>query len=120
MQEKFELDQCPIRQVVSKVSGKWSLLALHAIRHSQPVRFNDLQRAIPDVSTKMLSATLRSLEADDLVLRTVYAEVPPRVDYRLTPRGNSLMPLLDGLTQWGLDNLQPIMQHRKDFERMAH
>lgn len=120
MQEKFELDQCPIRQVVSKVSGKWSLLALHAIRRYQPVRFNDLQRAIPDVSTKMLSATLRSLEADDLVQRTVYAEVPPRVDYRLTSRGCSLMPLLDGLTQWALDNLQPIMQHRKDFEHMAH
>ncbi len=117
MEEKLELSMCPIRQMVSQFAGKWAMLTLHAVRERQPVRFSELGRLIPDVSTKMLSSTLRSLEADDLITRTVYPEVPPRVDYRLTPRGESLMPLLDNLTAWAEANLSPILRHRAAFAR---
>lgn len=79
------------------------------------MRFRDLCKAIPDVSQKMLTATLRELEADDLVSRKIYPEIPPRVEYALTKRGKSLLPLLNNLVDWSLENLNAIIRSRKKY-----
>ncbi|WP_394333241.1 winged helix-turn-helix transcriptional regulator [Parabacteroides massiliensis] len=77
------------------------------------IRFNQLGKLIPDISTKVLSNTLRTLEADDLVKRTVFPEVPIRVEYELTEIGKSLVPIIVSLTEWAQKNMKSIMMHRK-------
>lgn len=105
---------CPIRNVLSRVGDKWSLLVLHTLEQSaEPVRFNALQRALPDISQKVLTTTLRTLEEDGFVVRTVYAEVPPRVDYRLTERAQSFMQACTPMIQWAVANLEDIVTDRK-------
>jgi len=105
---------CPIRNVLSRVGDKWSLLVLHTLEQSaEPVRFNALQRALPDISQKVLTTTLRTLEVDGFVVRTVYAEVPPRVDYRLTERAQSFMQACTPMIQWAVANLEDIVTDRK-------
>lgn len=105
---------CPIRNVLSRVGDKWSLLVLHTLEQSaEPVRFNALQRALPDISQKVLTTTLRTLEEDGFVVRTVYAEVPPRVDYQLTERAQSFMQACTPMIQWAVANLEDIVADRK-------
>ena len=107
---------CPIRNVLSRIGDKWTLLVLLTLEgKATPLRFKELQRSIPDVSEKMLTATLRNLEADGLVLRQAYAEVPPRVEYSLTTRSASLMPLLNNLVNWSLDHFDAIISDRQRF-----
>ncbi len=77
------------------------------------MRFNTLQRALPDISQKMLTLTLRTLEEDGMVSRKVYAEVPPRVEYALTERARSLLPCVNNLISWALENMDGIMEDRK-------
>lgn len=109
--------QCPVRNVLSRIGDRWSLLLLLALHEKAEVmRFSDLCRAIPDVSQKMLTSTLRKLEADDLLSRTIYPEVPPRVEYKLTKRGKTLIPLLNQLVDWSLDNMDAIIRHREKYE----
>ena len=86
---------CPIRNVLARISGKWSLLVLYTLDRNgmSPMRFNQLRRAIPDISQKVLTTTLRTLETDGLICRKVFAEVPPRVEYSLTERALTLIPL---------------------------
>ena len=109
---------CPIRNVLSRVGDKWSLLVLHTLEQSaEPVRFNALQRALPDISQKVLTTTLRTLEEDGFVVRTVYAEVPPRVDYRLTGRAQSFMQACTPMIQWAVANLEDIVAERKRKKR---
>ena len=108
--------QCPVRNVLSRIGDRWSLLVLLALHDkAEAMRFSDLCRAIPDVSQKMLTSTLRKLEADDLLSRTVYPEVPPRVEYKLTKRGKTLIPLLNQLVDWSLNNMDAIMRHREKY-----
>ena len=108
--------KCPIRNVLSRIGNRWSLLVLLTLEDNEhPMRFRDLCKAIPDVSQKMLTSTLRELEADDLVNRTVYPEVPSRVEYELTDRGQSLIPLLNQLVDWSLENMEAIVKHRKEY-----
>ena len=108
--------KCPIRNVLSRIGDRWSLLVLLTLLDNEhPMRFRDLCKAIPDVSQKMLTSTLRELEADDLVKRTAYPEVPSRVEYELTERGQSLIPLLNQLVDWSLDNMDAIVKHRKEY-----
>lgn len=108
--------KCPIRNVLSRIGDRWSLLVLLTLQDNEhPMRFRDLCKAIPDVSQKMLTSTLRELEADDLVSRTVYPEVPSRVEYELTERGQSLIPLLNQLVDWSLENMEAIVKHRKEY-----
>ena len=108
--------QCPVRNVLSRIGDRWSLLVLLALHDkAEAMRFSDLCRAIPDVSQKMLTSTLRKLEADDLLSRTVYPEVPPRVEYKLTKRGKTLIPLLNQLVDWSLENMDAIIRHRKKY-----
>lgn len=109
--------QCPVRNVLSRIGDRWSLLLLLALHEKAEVmRFSDLCRAIPDVSQKMLTSTLRKLEADDLLSWTIYPEVPPRVEYKLTKRGKTLIPLLNQLVDWSLDNMDAIIRHREKYE----
>ena len=108
--------KCPIRNVLSRIGDRWSLLVLLTLQDNEhPMRFRDLCKAIPDVSQKMLTSTLRELEADDLVKRTAYPEVPSRVEYELTERGQSLSPLLNQLVDWSLENMDAIVKHRKEY-----
>lgn len=104
---------CPIRNVLSRISCKWPMLVLFTLSQRGTLRFNTLRRALPDISQKMLTATLRTLEEDGLVVRQVYAEVPPRVEYGLTERARSLLPILDELVDWAHSNMAAIMCDRK-------
>lgn len=106
--EKYTgIGSCPIRNFISRFSGKWSLLVLCILAENPTTRFNEIKRAIPDISPKMLTETLKNLEADRLVSRQVYAEIPPRVEYALTDLGKSLMPLIENLVAWALENYSP-------------
>lgn len=104
---------CPIRNVLSRISCKWPMLVLYTLSQRGTLRFNTLRRALPDISQKMLTATLRTLEEDGLVVRQVYAEVPPRVEYGLTERARSLLPILDELVDWAHSNMAAIMSDRQ-------
>lgn len=106
---------CPIRNILSRLCDKWSLLVIYTLNKADkvPVRFKELQREIPDISQKMLTLTLRTLEEDGYVTRTVYPEVPPRVEYALTPRTYSLLPHFNALIGWAIENRDAIMKDRK-------
>ena len=106
---------CPIRNVLSRVGDKWSMLILFTLESHPTIRFKELQRNIPDISQKILTATLKTLEADGLVKREVFPEVPPRVEYSLTATGRSRLPLIDNLLTWASDNMEDIIASRKQF-----
>lgn len=94
---------CPIRNVLARVGDKWSLLILHTLwDRREPLRFKDLQRAIPDISQRVLSATLRRLHEDGLVRCEAFAEVPPRVEYTLTGRGESFHEACRPMLRWAI------------------
>ena len=103
---------CPIRNVLSRVGDKWSLLVLYNLQHREPVRFKELQRQIPDISQKSLTQTLRTLEEDGFVSREVFPEVPPRVEYSLTPRALSFLPLVENMINWAKENMEEINNDR--------
>ena len=106
---------CPVRNVLSRVGDKWSMLILFTLESHPTIRFKELQRNIPDISQKILTATLKTLEADGLIKREVFPEVPPRVEYSLTAKGLSLLPLIDNLLTWASDNMEDIIASRKQF-----
>lgn len=100
MLKKTELPVCPVATTVDRIGNKWKVLVLRELLTGTK-RFNELNKAIDGISQKVLTQNLRQMEADGLVQRTVYGEVPPRVDYALTPLGNSLRPVIDVMSQWG-------------------
>lgn len=106
---------CPIRNVLSRIGDKWSMLVLFTLENKAPIRFKELQRNIPDISQKMLTATLKTLEADGLLSRRAYAEIPPRVEYALTDKGKSLLPLIDNLINWAGSHMDDIIASRKAY-----
>jgi DNA-binding HxlR family transcriptional regulator len=93
-------DQCPIKATVDVIGGRWKPLILYYLL-DQPKRFSELRREIPGVTPQMLTLQLRQLEADDIVTRRVYAEVPVRVEYQLTAYGQTLSTLLGNIRKWG-------------------
>ena len=105
---------CPIRNVLARICDKWSLLVIYTLHtHSEaPLRFSTLRKLIPDISQKMLTSTLRTLETDGYVYRKVYAEVPPRVEYSLTPRAVTLIPIINDLIDWAANNMTAILRDR--------
>lgn len=111
------IEMCPVRNVIARFGNKWALLTALTIGERGVVRFNELGRLIPDVSSRVLSSTLRTLEADGFIDRKVYAVVPPKVEYRLTEVGESLLPLIQQLTEWAQTNMKKIMNHRKEYEQ---
>lgn len=106
---------CPIRNILARLCDKWSLLVIYTLDKAgkEAVRFKELQREIPDISQKMLTVTLRTLEDDGYVTRTVYPEVPPRVEYTLTARAYTLLPHVNALIAWALENRDAIMEDRR-------
>ena len=111
--DEYLFPECPIRNILARISDKWSLFVLYSLHsRSDVMRFNALRHAIPDISQKMLTNTLRTLEEDGFVSRKVFAEVPPRVEYSLTERSLSLFPHVDGLIQWAKENMAAIMRDR--------
>jgi len=119
IQEIFELANatknqlCPVRDIIARISDKWTLLSIYALGGYGTLRFNELKYKIGDVSQRMLTVTLRNLEADGLVKRTIYPEVPPRVEYQLTALGRSLVNQLTLLTDWATVNGEEIIKYRK-------
>ena len=100
---------------MARLCDKWSLLVIYTLDKAgkEAVRFKELQREIPDISQKMLTVTLRTLEDDGYVTRTVYPEVPPRVEYALTARAYTLLPHVNALIAWALENRDAIMEDRR-------
>lgn len=103
---------CPIRNILSRINDKWTLLVLYTLSSRDSMRYVELKDEMPDISPKMLSLTLKTLETDGYVTRTVYAEVPPRVEYRLTERAHSLLPIINQLIQWAKEHMDEILLDR--------
>jgi DNA-binding HxlR family transcriptional regulator len=101
MMTKEEMPLCPVATTVMLIGNKWKLLILRNLLE-RPWRFNELKRNLEGVSQKVLTDSLRSMEADGIVIRTVYTEIPPRVEYSLTDLGNAMRPILMSMEQFGL------------------
>lgn len=107
---QIEPDLCKVDDGLETITGKWKLLILlHTIKNGT-MRFSDYVRAIPAITQKMLTKNLRELEDDDLINRTVYPTIPPKVEYSITAHGKELEPIIDNLHQWGIRHRQHIMQ----------
>lgn len=100
MLTKEEMPACPVATTVVLIGSKWKLLIIRNLL-ARPWRFNELKKALEGISQKVLTDSLRSMEADGIITRTVYPEVPPRVEYALTELGESLKPILDSMRAWG-------------------
>lgn len=108
-------DSCPVRNVIDRIGDKWSILILLVLEEGGVLRFNEIYTCVQGISQKMLAVTLKTLEADGLVDRTVYAQIPPKVEYRLTERGLTLLPHIHGLVQWAKSNMTEIIGSREVF-----
>ena len=111
-------DACPTRQVINRVGDRWSLLVLFALEGGT-LRFQQLRRAVDGISQKMLTQTLRALERDGLVDRTIYATVPPKVEYTLTPLGASLSAPIAAIRGWAYESMDAIEDARTRFDAGA-
>ena len=100
MLTKEELPACPVATTVRLIGSKWKLLIMRNLL-ARPWRFNELKRDLEGISQKVLTDSLRSMEADGIITRTVYPEVPPRVEYSLTELGKSMRPILNAMADWG-------------------
>lgn len=101
---------CPVRNILSRMSDKWSLLILSTLNKNGILRYKDLMKIIPDISQKMLSSTLKRLEEYHLISRTMYPEIPPRVEYSLTQTGLELMPAIQMMVEWAKVHFDEIMK----------
>ncbi len=105
MLKKEELPDCPVATTLQLIGNKWKLLILRNLL-VRPWRFNELQKSLYGISQKVLTESLRSMESDGIVIRTVYAEVPPKVEYSLSELGETLRPILDAMQAWGTEYKQ--------------
>ena len=103
-----DVNACPVRNIISRFSGKWSLLILCVLSENDSTRFNAIGKAIPDISPKVLTETLKNLEADGFINRRLYAEVPPKGEYSLTPLGQSLLPIIDSMIEWAVAHFSDV------------
>jgi|SRR5579872_6339534 len=110
---------CPTRQVLDLIADKWATLIIGLLSGKQPQRFAALQRQIGGISQKMLTQTLRRLERDGLVQRTIYPEVPPRVEYALTPLGRTLCEPIAALIQWSEENIDAVSAAQRRYDEVA-
>lgn len=101
MKKKEELPDCPVATTVSLIGSKWKLLIIRNLL-VRPWRFNELQKNLEGISQKVLTDSLRSMESDGIITRTVYPEVPPRVEYALSELGESMRPIIKSMEEWGL------------------
>ncbi|MEH0577845.1 winged helix-turn-helix transcriptional regulator [Streptomyces sp. B21-108] len=113
------LRDCPTRAVLELIAGKWTMLVLVALEDGRPMRFAELRRRLDGVTPKMLTQTLRSLEREGLLTRSVYPTVPPCVEYRLTGLGREVGGLIQSITDWSQTNIDAIRAAREDFDERA-
>lgn len=112
---KITKNDCPVREILSRVGDKWSILIVAVLRGG-PMRFNDLRRSIDRISQRMLTLTLRGLERDGLITRTVTPTTPPRVDYRLTRLGRTLLDPIMALADWAEKNRATVRASQERFD----
>ena len=113
---------CPVRNILARLCDKWTLLVLYLLDRSEmgKLRFTELKQALPDISQKMLATTLRTLEEDGYITRTLFAQIPPRVEYALTQRSETLRPILEELLVWAMENMEAVMQDRRAARRLKN
>lgn len=111
----FDPGMCPVRDVLDHVGSKWTTLILQMLE-ARPQRFSELHRAVPDISKRMLTQSLRELERDGFIQRQVYPTKPPSVDYRLTPLGESILQPIKGLVDWAAQHHDAIRSARAQFD----
>ncbi|MCP1995578.1 helix-turn-helix domain-containing protein [Flavobacterium sp. HSC-61S13] len=109
-------DQCPVRNVLDRFGDKWSMLIILLLGQQEVMRFNEMHKAIGDISQKMLTVSVRKLEADGLLSRQIFPVIPPRVEYQLTPLGKSLLPLMATISDWANQNMTEILENRSKFQ----
>ncbi|MEK4971187.1 helix-turn-helix domain-containing protein [Niallia sp. FSL R7-0648] len=102
--EKGNIQETPFGYTLTVVGGKWKMLILYLLSESQPVRFNDMKRRIGTITFKTLSSQLKDLEADGMIIRKEYPQIPPKVEYSLTHKAESILPILEQLCEWGEKN----------------
>ena len=102
----------PFGYTLSLINGKWKMIILYLLSGGQPVRFNELHKRVGKVTFKVLSDQLKELENDDLIIRKEYPQVPPKVEYSLSERGKSLLPILDAMCDWGAHQQQENSKYR--------
>ena len=114
--EKYgSIHDCPVRNVLDRIGDKWSILVITILGEEGTLRFNQLNGIIGTISQKMLTITLKSLEADGLISRKIFPQVPPRVEYTLTDLGRSLLPAMELLTKWALERMPEIKASREKY-----
>lgn len=111
----LDIDNCPVRDVMDNIGGKWNSLMILSLAEG-PLRFSQLRRLIPDISQRMLTQTLRDLQRDGYLSRTVYPTQPPSVEYGLTDLGRSFLAVLRLLVDWSLENHDAIRKARAEFD----
>ena len=110
---------CPVQDFLAHFANKWSIMVVMNLGYIESPRFNELKGRVSGISQRMLTVTLRALERDGLVSRKLYPEVPPRVEYQLTPLGKSLLDIMMNLGEWASMNLPEVSRARKNFDRRA-
>ncbi|MBN9362013.1 MAG: helix-turn-helix transcriptional regulator [Devosia sp.] len=118
MAEYSDPSQCPVRNVLDQLGDKWSVLIITALAH-RPYRFGELKREISDISQRMLTQTLRDLQADGLIERTVFPTTPPSVEYKLSPMGRSFLVPLSAMVDWAFEHFPAIREARQEFAKAA-
>lgn len=112
---EYDPNICPIRHVLAEIGDKWTILVITALK-AKALRFSELKRAIPDISQRMLTQTLRKLERDGFVLREATPTIPPRVDYELSPLGRTLCDQLAPLAEWALQMREDVAKARAIYD----
>ena len=113
---EFTPSNCHARDVLARVGDTWSVYVIHVLGEAKTLRFNELRKEVDGISQRMLTVTLRGMERDGLVARTVYPEVPPRVEYTLTPLGGTLRQLIRGLVAWSATHLAEVEAARAAYD----
>lgn len=112
MAKNLDYEYCKAAPMLEWIGNKWTLVVLLKISENEPIRFNELYRTIPSVSEKVLSKVLKQLNTDGLILRELFPDVPPRVEYSVTTFGKTLLPHIESLMKWGNENFEQIMLNR--------
>ena len=113
---EYTPENCHAREMLARIGDKWSVYVIHVLGDAGKLRFNELRSEVEGISQRMLTVTLRGMERDGLVVRTVYPEVPPRVEYALTPLGATLRQLVRGLVEWSGAHLREVDAARAAYD----
>ncbi len=115
LKDIYSLANCPVRNVLNRIGDKWSILIIDLLGSYGTLRFNELNHHIGSISQKMLTVTLKTLEADGLVARKIYPQIPPKVEYTLTEMGKSILPSVAMLKEWASENMPAILKSRTAY-----